>query len=197
MARTAPRGMGRGLAAILSVSEGPAEADELRDLPVELIAPNPNQPRRAFDEASLASLADSIAANGVLQPVLVRPVAGGTYELVAGERRWRAAKLAGLERVPALVRERDDAASLELALVENMAREDLNPVEEARACAMLVEDFGLTKGEVGRRVGKSRVAVSNLIRLLELPDEALELIEAGALTEGHGRAILMCKDHDA
>ncbi|HEX8123537.1 MAG TPA: ParB/RepB/Spo0J family partition protein [Solirubrobacteraceae bacterium] len=193
-AKTAPRGMGRGLAAILSVSEA-ADSDELRDLPVDLIAPNPHQPRRAFDEAALQSLADSIAANGILQPVLVRPLAGGTYELVAGERRWRAAKLAGLERVPALVRERDDATSLELALVENMAREDLNPVEEARACAALVEELALTREEVGVRVGRSRVAVSNLLRLLDLPDEALALLEDGSLSEGHGRALLLADDH--
>jgi len=195
-AKTAPRGMGRGLAAILSVSEG-ADSDELRDLAVDLIVPNPNQPRRSFDEAALQSLADSIAANGVLQPVLVRPLAGGTYELVAGERRWRAARLAGLDRIPALVRERDDATTLELALVENMAREDLNPVEEARACAALVEELGLTREDVGLRVGRSRVAVSNLLRLLDLPDEALALLEAGQLSEGHGRALLLADDHAA
>jgi ParB family transcriptional regulator, chromosome partitioning protein len=195
-AKTAPRGMGRGLAAILSVSEA-SDGDELRELAVDLIAPNPNQPRRSFDEAALQGLADSIAANGVLQPVLVRPLAGGTYELVAGERRWRAARLAGLERVPALVRERDDAATLELALVENMAREDLNPIEEARACAALVEELSLTREEVGRRVGRSRVAVSNLLRLLDLPDEALALLEEGSLTEGHGRALLLADDHAA
>src|SRR5918997_2723997 len=186
--------MGRGLAAILSVSE-PADADELRELSVDLIAPNPHQPRRAFDEAALQSLADSIAANGVLQPVLVRPLPGGTYELVAGERRLRAAKLAGHDRVPALVRPRDDAASLELALIENMAREDLNPIEEARACAALVEELGLTREEVGRRVGRSRVAVSNLLRLLDLPDEALDLLERGDLSAGHGRALLLASDH--
>ena len=126
----------------------------------------------------------------MLQPVLVRPVLGGRYELVAGERRWRAAKLAELESIPAIVRQHDDAASLEVALIENMAREDLNPVEEARACAALVEELGLTREEVGLRVGRSRVAVSNLIRLLELPDEALALLERGELSEGHGRALL-------
>jgi ParB family transcriptional regulator, chromosome partitioning protein len=195
-AKSAPaRGMGRGLAAILSVSDGGAEGDELRELAVELIVPNPSQPRETFDEGALQALSDSIAANGILQPVLVRPVAGGTFELIAGERRWRAAKLAGLDTVPALVRERDDAASLELALVENMAREDLNPVEEARACAALVEELGLTREEVGRRVGRSRVAVSNLLRLLDLPDDALALLEAGDLTEGHGRALLLADDH--
>jgi ParB family chromosome partitioning protein len=192
------RGMGRGLAAILSVSETPeGAAEDLRSLPVDLIAPNPKQPRRAFDEAALEGLAGSLRERGVLQPVLVRPIAGGTYELVAGERRWRAAQLAGLDSIPALVRNRDDAEALETALVENMAREDLNPVEEARACAALVEELGLTRETVGLRVGRSRVAVSNLLRLLDLPDEALELLERGDLSEGHGRALLLATDHAA
>src|SRR5215218_4694986 len=187
--------MGRGLAAILSTT--PVEAGaELRELPVELITPNPRQPRRAFDEESLVALADSLEDRGVLQPVLVRPVPGGTYELIAGERRWRAARLAGLDTIPAIVRPHDDAESLELALIENMAREDLNPIEEARACALLVEELGLTREEIGRRVGRSRVAVSNLLRLLDLPDEALDLLSRGELTEGHGRAILMAQGHD-
>ncbi len=189
------RGMGRGLAAILPRSR--AEESGLREIPLDLVRPNPRQPRRNFDEEALLALAESIRSRGILQPVVVRPVAGGTFELVAGERRLRAARLAELDRIPAMIRDAEDWERLDLALAENMARVDLNPVEEARACAMLVEDLGLTKGEVGRRVGKSRVAVSNLIRVLELPDEALELIEVGALSEGHGRAILMCKDHDA
>ena len=189
------RGMGRGLSALLAGDEEPEGGGELREVPVELVEPNPRQPRRDFDEAGLLALAGSLRERGVLQPVLVRPLPGGTYELIAGERRWRAARLAGFETVPALVRPHDDAESLELALIENMAREDLNPVEEARACATLVDDLGVTKEELGRRVGKSRVAVSNLIRLLELPDEALAMIEAGELSEGHGRAILTCKDH--
>jgi ParB family chromosome partitioning protein len=190
-------GMGRGLGAILSVSnEGSARAEEeLRELPVELIEPNPKQPRRRFDEDSLQALAGSLGEHGVLQPVLVRPRAGGRYELVAGERRWRAAQIAGLARIPALVRDREDAGALEAALVENMAREDLNPIEEARACAALVEELGLTREDVGRRVGRSRVAVSNLVRLLDLPDEAIELIEGRALSEGHGRALLLAHDH--
>jgi len=188
------RGMGRGLAAILSVSSGPA-GDDLRTLPVDLIVPNPKQPRRSFDEAGLEALAGSLRERGVLQPVLVRPVAGGTYELVAGERRWRAAKIAGLESIPALVRDRGDAEALEAALIENMAREDLNPVEEARACAALVEELGLTRESVGLRVGRSRVAVTNLLRLLDLPDEALDLLERGDLAEGHGRALLLATDH--
>jgi ParB family transcriptional regulator, chromosome partitioning protein len=189
------RGMGRGLAAILTTN-GAGEAPEFRQVPVELVAPNPRQPRRSFDEDALVALAESLKDRGVLQPVLVRPVAGGTYELIAGERRWRAARLAGLETVPAVVRPDDDAASLELALIENMAREDLNPVEEARACAALVEELGLTREEVGRRVGRSRVSVSNLLRLLDLPDDVLALLEDSSLSEGHGRALLMARDHD-
>ena len=201
----AERGMGRGLAAILSVSqpepgaEGAAAtavaATELRELPVDVVTPNKDQPRRQFDEASLQALADSVTERGVLQPVLVRPRAGGTYEIVAGERRWRAAKLAGLDTVPAIVQDRDDATTLEVALVENMAREDLNPVEEARAVAGLVEELGLTREEVGKRVGRSRVAISNLLRILDLPDDALGLLEDGTLTEGHGRALLLAEDH--
>jgi ParB family chromosome partitioning protein len=196
------RGMGRGLAAILTATApagqdpGPIAGD-LRQIPVELIAPNPHQPRRTFNEGSLKALADSLAERGVLQPVLVRPVAGGTYELVAGERRWRASQIAGFDTVPAVVRPHDDEESLELALIENMAREDLNPVEEARACALLTEELGLTREELGRRVGRSRVAVSNLIRLLDLPDEVLDLLETGKLSEGHGRAVLMAGDHHA
>ena len=196
MSAAQQRGMGRGLAAILSASgEGAAEAEDLRMLPLDLISPGAHQPRRVFDEAALEALAGSLRERGVLQPVLVRPVVGGTYELVAGERRWRAAQLAGLERIPALVRERDDAQALEAALIENMAREDLNPVEEARACGALVEELGLTREDVGLRVGRSRVAVSNLIRLLDLPDEAIAAIERGELTEGHGRALLLATDH--
>jgi ParB family transcriptional regulator, chromosome partitioning protein len=187
------RGMGRGLAAILSVAPKD-EQQELREVPVELIGPNPSQPRRTLDEEALVALAESIKQRGVLQPVLVKALPGGRYELIAGERRWRAARLAELEQVPAIIRHQDDAASLELALIENMAREDLSPVDEARACAALVEELGLTREEVGLRVGRSRVAVSNLMRLLELPDEALGLIDQGHLSEGHGRALLTAGD---
>jgi len=190
------RGMGKGLAAILAASPKD-EPEELRQIAVELIAPNPNQPRRHFDEEALTALAASLEERGVLQPVLVRPLPGGRYELIAGERRWRAARLARFEQIPAIVRRHDDAASIELAVIENMAREDLNPLEEARACLALVEELGLTREDVGRRVGRSRVAVSNLIRLLDLPDEALELLDRGELSEGHGRALLLAKDHDA
>jgi ParB family transcriptional regulator, chromosome partitioning protein len=188
------RGMGRGLAAILSMPTGPP-ADELRSIPVEAISPNPDQPRRRWDEDGLAGLADSVRERGILQPVIVRPTGGERYELIAGERRWRAGQLAGLETVPAIVRSSDDGASLELALIENMAREDLNPVDQARACAALVEDLGLTREGVGRRVGRSRVAISNLLRLLDLPDEALAMLESGVLSEGHGRALLLAPDH--
>lgn len=197
--------MGRGLSAILSVTAedvaGPAgatpEGDALLELPVADVHPNPNQPRKRFDDEALQALADSLGERGILQPVLVRPAPGGGtgYEIVAGERRWRAAQIAGLKTIPAIVRERDDATTLEDALVENMARQDLNPVEEARAVAGLVEELGLTREAVGKRIGRSRVAVSNLLRILDLPDEALDLLESGALTEGHGRALLMAEDH--
>jgi ParB family chromosome partitioning protein len=186
--------MGRGLAAILAAAPQD-DREHLRHLPLELIAANPRQPRGQFDEESLVALSESIKARGVIQPVLVRPVAGGRYELVAGERRWRAAQIAELDTIPAVVRQHDDAASLELAVIENMAREDLNPVDEARACAGLVEELGLTREEVGLRVGRSRVAVSNLIRLLDLPDEALEMLERRDLSEGHGRALLLVSDN--
>jgi ParB family chromosome partitioning protein len=184
--------MGRGLAAILSTSA--REETGLREIATELIRPNPSQPRREFDDEALLALAESVKARGILQPVVVRPLAGGNFELIAGERRLRAAVIAGLGQVPAIVRETDESERLELALIENMARQDLNAVEEARACATLVEDLGITKEEVGRRVGRSRVAVSNLIRMLELPDEALAMVESGELSGGHGRALLLVKD---
>jgi ParB family chromosome partitioning protein len=190
-----PRGIGRGLAAILPQSH--RDEAGLRQMSVDLIRPNAQQPRKEFGGEALIALSESIKARGILQPLVVRPLPGGEYELIAGERRLRAAKMAGLEQVPALVRDTDESDRLELALIENMAREDLNPVEEARACATLVEDLGITKEELGRRLGRSRVAISNLIRLLSLPDEALGLVESGELTEGHGRAVLTCKDHSA
>ena len=189
------RGMGRGLSAILPTAHNDLVHDELRQLPTTAIDVNPNQPRKSFDDDALKALADSIAANGVIQPLLVKPLAAGRYELVAGERRLRASKLAGVEAVPAYVRADLTANTLELALVENMARVDLNPIDAARACAALVDDLGLTKEEVSKRVGKSRVAVSNLIRLLNLPDEVIQMVEDGMLSEGHGRALLRAGDH--
>jgi ParB family transcriptional regulator, chromosome partitioning protein len=194
-----PRGMGRGLAAILpggtrAESEaGPA----LRQIPVELIRPNPDQPRKEFNGESLLALAESIEAKGVLQPLVVRALPGGTYELIAGERRLRASKIAKLDEVPAIVRDAEGSERLELALLENVAREDLNPVDEARACAILVDDLGVSKAELASRIGKSRPAVANAIRLLDLPDDVLELIEKSELTGAHGRALLMTRDNDA
>jgi ParB family chromosome partitioning protein len=185
--------MGRGLSAILPISN---EESGLREIPVDLVEPNPRQPRREFDEEALVALSESIRSRGLLQPVVVRPLAGGRYELIAGERRLRASRLAELDAIPAVVRQTEDWERLDLALAENMARVDLNPIEQARACSMLVDDLGLSKAEVGRRVGKSRVAVSNLVRLLALPDELLEAIEAGELSEAHGRAILTRSDHE-
>jgi len=191
----ARRGIGRGLAAILP-EPSDREQVEARMVPTDLVRPNPDQPRKRVDPESIAALAESVAAAGVIQPLIVRQLADGTYELIAGERRWRAAREAGLDEVPAVIRDEDEARRLQTALIENMAREDLNPVDEARACATLVEDLGLTKQEVGRRVGRSRPAISNLIRILDLPDDALGLIESGELSEGHGRAILQAQGND-
>jgi ParB family chromosome partitioning protein len=191
----ARRGIGRGLSAILPEAEA-SSAGELRELPVSLIKPNPSQPRTKFDEDALAALASSIEASGVVQPLLVRPLPDGSYELIAGERRWRAAQQAGIDKVPAVVRDQEEAERLQAALIENMVREDLNPVEEARACDALVRELGLTKEELARRVGRSRPAISNLIRLLELPDEALDLLQSGDLSEGHGKALLGVPGND-
>ncbi len=195
MASAAKRGMGRGIAAILPESEA-GDLGELLELPVELIKPNPNQPRTRFEPEALAGLAASIETSGVVQPLLVRPLHDGGYELIAGERRWRAAQQAGLEKVPAIARDSVQAERLQVALIENMVRENLNPIDEARACAALVEELGLTKEELAKRLGRSRPAVSNLIRLLELPDEVLELLETKSLSEGHGRALLAADGND-
>lgn len=195
MASPANRGIGRGLSAILPETSA-ADAGELRELAVELIRPNPNQPRSQFDPDALAGLAASIEATGVVQPLLVRPLPDGGYELVAGERRWRAAQAAGLSKVPAVIRDSAAAERLQAAVIENMVREDLNPIDEARACCTLIEDLGLSKEELARRLGRSRPAVSNLIRLLDLPEEALALLEAGELSEGHGRALLGARGND-
>lgn len=188
------RGMGRGLAAILP--ESSAGGPELRELDVTQIEPNPDQPRVKFDASALDALAGSIGSVGLLQPLIVRPIEDGRFELVAGERRWRAAQQAGIDRVPAVIRTSPEDQRLQAALIENMVREDLNPVEEARACASLVDDLGISKEELARRVGRSRAAISNLIRLLDLPDPVLTLLERGDLTEGHGRAILQVGNQD-
>ncbi len=195
MAEARP-GIGRGLAAILP-ARGEEGAPAYRDVPPEMVVPNPSQPRRRFDAESIAALARSVAETGVIQPLIARPLDDGRYELIAGERRWRAAREAGLATVPVVLRDEGERGRLQTALIENMAREDLNPIDAARACAALVEDLGVSKEEIARRVGRSRPAISNLVRLLDLPDEALELLESGELSEGHGRAILMVRGNDA
>jgi ParB family chromosome partitioning protein len=168
----------------------------LLDIPVGDIDRNPDQPRRRIDQEALVGLASSLEESGVIEPLIVRPH-NGRYQLVAGERRWRAAIMIGRSTVPAIVRvDLDDSAAHELAVIENMARHDLTPIEEARSIATLCDLRGLTKAEIGRRVGRSRVAISNLVRLLELPDVAQALIDAGRLSEGHGRALLLCDDHE-
>jgi ParB family chromosome partitioning protein len=162
-------------------------------LPISQISGNPKQPRTVFDDVALTELAESIKAVGLVQPVVVRR-RGDRYELVAGERRWRAARQAGLEKIPAIIREAGDAESLELALIENLSREDLNPIDTARAYAILQEDFGATQEELAGKLGRSRSAVANTLRLLDLPDEVQDLIEKGMLSEGHGRALLAITD---
>jgi ParB family chromosome partitioning protein len=186
------RGLGRGLEVLI----GGATEPELVHLPVETIHPNPRQPRRRFDATATSALADSIKAQGIVQPVLVRTRAAGGFELIAGERRWRAAQQAGAPTIPALVRETDDRDTLLLGLVENVAREQLSPIEEARAYAVLIDEFNLTLGEIAERVGHSKPAVSNRIRLLELPEDVLGMVERGELTEGHARAVLAVPDNE-
>jgi ParB family transcriptional regulator, chromosome partitioning protein len=187
------RGLGRGLEVLIG---GAASSPELVQLPLGSIKPNVRQPRRRFDAESISELADSIRTQGLVQPVVVRPLAGGTWELIAGERRWRAARAAGLATIPALVRETDDRDSLLLALVENVAREDLSPIEEARAYAVLIDEFTLSLGDVADRVGRSKPTVSNRMRLLELPEDVIGLLERGLISEGHARAILAVPGHD-
>jgi ParB family transcriptional regulator, chromosome partitioning protein len=193
VANPGARGLGRGLVAMLDPSTA---AQPFVQLPVDRVDPNPRQPRRSIDAEALAALTRSIAADGVVQPVVVRERADGRYELIAGERRWRAAMAAGLTTVPAVVRNAPDRDALLLAIVENVVREDLNPVEVARGYAALADGYGLTVLEIAERVGRSRSAVSNVLRLLELPDDVLELIGDGRLSEGHGRAILQVDDAD-
>ena len=192
---TAPeqrRGLGRGLELLV----GGAGETELAHLPVETIHPNPRQPRKRFDGEATSALADSIRSQGLVQPVVVRPRRAGGFELIAGERRWRAVREAGLPTVPALVREADDRDTLLLGLVENVAREQLSAVEEARAYALLIDEFELSLGDLSERVGKSKPTVSNRLRLLELPDDVLALVERRDLTEGHARAVLAVPDQD-
>jgi ParB family transcriptional regulator, chromosome partitioning protein len=190
---TLRRGLGRGLEVLM----GGAGQPELLHLPVEAIHPNPRQPRRRFEPEATSGLAASIRRQGLLQPVVVRPRIEGGYQLVAGERRWRAAREAGVPTLPALVRTVDDRDSLLLGLVENVARENLSPVEEARAYASLIDEFELSLGEVAEQVGRSKASVSNRVRLLDLPEEVLWMLARGELTEGHARAVLALSDDAA
>jgi ParB family transcriptional regulator, chromosome partitioning protein len=191
-------GLGKGLGALIPAEgrEGASELAGLEEIPTSAIRPNRFQPRDHFDEEALSALADSIREVGVLQPVLVRPLDadGDEFELIAGERRWRAARRVGLQTIPALVRETDDAAALEHALVENLHRDNLNPLEEAAAYQQLIEDFGLTHDEVAARVGRSRASVSNTLRLLQLPPAIQRSVQEGKLSMGHARAILGSPD---
>jgi ParB family transcriptional regulator, chromosome partitioning protein len=187
------RGLGRGLEVLIGGHPVPTD---LLEIPVDAIHPNPRQPRRRFEPEAASGLAESVRRQGVIQPLLVRPRGVGGYEIVAGERRWRAAREAGRETVPAVVRAADDRETLLLGLVENVAREQLTPIEEARAYAVLVDEFSLSLGEVAERVGRSKPSVSNRIRLLELPDDVLGMVERGQLSEGHARAVLAVPDHD-
>ena len=186
-------GLGRGLGALIPPSTGEAES-AYQQLPVSAIQPNPNQPRKTFDEEALAGLTASVREIGVLQPVLVRPLAEEGFVLIAGERRWRAAKRAGLQLIPALVRTTDDTGALQQALVENIQRENLNPLDEAAAYQQLIEDFKLTHDEVATRVGKSRAAITNALRLFQLPPSIQKLVVEGSLSAGHARALLGSPD---
>jgi ParB family transcriptional regulator, chromosome partitioning protein len=187
------RGLGRGLEVLIGGQPVPTE---LLEIPVDAIHPNPKQPRRRFEPEAASGLAESVRRQGVIQPLLVRPRGVGGYEIVAGERRWRAAREAGRTTVPAVIRTADDRDTLLLGLVENVAREQLTPIEEARAYAVLIDEFSLSLGEVAERVGRSKPSVSNRIRLLELPEDVLGMVERGQLSEGHARAVLAVPDHE-
>lgn len=188
------KGLGKGLGALLGdFSEETIETSAYRELPIYKIEPNPDQPRQDFDQEELQALADSISVHGVIQPLTVRELPSGYYQIIAGERRWRAARLAGLNDVPVVVIEADDRKSMELALIENLQRQDLNPVEEALGYQSLIEEYGLTQEEAALRVGKSRPAVANSLRLLGLCPEVLEKLKRGELTAGHARAVLTLK----
>ena len=173
---TKQRGLGRGLGALIDDFSPEAGQETITKLPLQKVEPNPNQPRRSFDEEELQALADSIAEHGILQPLAVRALDGGFYQIIAGERRWRAARMAGLSEVPVVVLDADDRTVMELALIENLQRQDLNPMEEAEGYRVLMEDYGLTQEQAAARVGKSRPAVTNALRLLALPDEVREMV---------------------
>src|SRR5215813_6167893 len=185
--------LGRGLSALISTAPSPQDSEELREIEIDLIRPGEQQPRNTFDEAKLQELAQSIRATGIIQPLLVRR-RGGLFELVAGERRWRAAQMAGLSRVPAIVRDIPDESLLELALIENIQRQELNAIEEANAYRRLIESLGLTQEEVARRVGRDRSFVTNYLRILKLPTEIQRLLETDRLSFGHARSLLAIED---
>ena len=188
------KGLGRGLGALLGdMTEEPRESTPYQHLPLYKIEPNPNQPREVFDEEELEALAESIRLHGVIQPLTVREMPSGYYQIIAGERRWRASRKAGLSEVPAVIIEADDRKATELALIENLQRQDLNPLEEAKGYQRLISEYNLTQEEAADRVGKSRPAVANAIRLLTLPEEVQEKLAAGTLTAGHARAVLTLK----
>ena len=189
------KGLGKGLGALMGdfAAETPASKSPYQMLPIHKVEPNPNQPRQNFDPEELQSLADSIALHGVVQPLTVREVAGGYYQIIAGERRWRAARIAELREIPAVIIEADDKKVMELALIENLQRQDLNPVEEAMGYQTLMEEYGLTQEDAAKQVGKSRPAVANALRLLNLTDKVLEMVRNGELSAGHARAVLSLK----
>ena len=189
-----PKGLGKGLGALLGdFNDEPIEKSAYQTLPIYKVEPNPDQPRQDFDEEELQALADSITEHGIIQPLTVRQMPNGYYQIIAGERRWRAARIAQLQEVPVVIIEADDKKAMELALIENLQRQDLNPVEEALGYQSLIQDHGLTQEEAAKRVGKSRPAVANALRLLGLGTEVLEKVRSGALSAGHARAILTLK----
>lgn len=196
MAKTAKGGLGKGFGALLgeSLRDDPEESAGISTLPMALVEPNPDQPRKVFDRDAMEALKQSIATHGVITPITVRAAKDGYYQIIAGERRWRAARSIGLTEIPAMVIEANDSQVMELALIENLQREDLNPIEEAEGYDVLIHRFGLTQEQVADRVGKSRPAISNALRLLALPEEARDMVASGGLSPGHARAILAIQD---
>lgn len=192
--RNTSSGLGRGLGALLGDAVTQTENETITSLPIEKVRPNQDQPRKQFDDQALSDLTESIRLHGILQPINVRLLASGYYQIISGERRWRAAREAGLDEIPVIVLEADDRKAMELGLIENLQREDLNPMEEAKGFQSLIQDYGMTQEEVARQVGKSRPAVANAVRLLALPRELMQYVEADILSAGHARAILGLSD---